>query len=794
MTAKGAKGDQDGPIKDWASGKPPAAKACDEDGDDNDALAPAPAPAWHKYLGPLAVLFKAKKKKKSQKDWKTLRNERIAEEQAKEEEDERLKIEKREADRVLEVEEAKKRAAMKKKKGKIKKPKSGDDDDEEEEEEEDKDDDDDHGDDGSAAGGRGQASNGDSDDDDADGGDEKTQAARMVTKMIRGLVARKRYKKKFMKAIAANEGHYKGEVKARIARKQAISNRRTGQVAAYIFVRQYVVDLLDTSALFLVQSVAAVTLQSNFRGAITRKKLAYRPPERPSKAKLTRFTPQTIRRAWARSEFIPKGGWPGRASLVVEYDFREYKDRPPKGNTFGVKTPKVHANVRSQEELDILTENQYSWVGLPVQVEPQIVGDRNKLRRKQNLMLLEGASPFVGPQFVPPVIAPPQAQKGLTAIRGLGWREDMIDNRKVVERDGKRAYNIIDPYSSAALAADLATVVKNSDFTFTKSPSKLSERERNATLSSAVHHLGSSLEEKSVNSLSSFESSMQQSVRTAKSGGNRRVNGKIGLGVWDGSLTDHDKVSSTTMNESVSHLTSEDAEVIQLITPTRGYPKPLSSHRTKALAQAGLLPDQLGQTFELNQRQQLIDHEKTTIFEHHGKDKRLDKMRQKELVKQKHQGRVKVHSDQNLMENDMNWKRGINYRLVEGANRLAEELDDSVNLDDDPWSRSTYKPKKEYTGKVVVWKKKPPEYYKYKYQWLPQTMLKQSVLDVYPDKRAPTHVRQQAYNDSISASQDLSRSPPRNNMRKSKVKGGRNAKIIPADDAAKVTHPYSFSP
>ena len=123
MTAKGAKGDQDGPIKDWASGKPPAAKACDEDGDDNDAL--APAPAWHKYLGPLAVLFKAKKKKKLQKDWKTLRNERIAEEQAKEEEDERLKIEKREADRVLEVEEAKKRAAMKKEKGKIKKPKSG---------------------------------------------------------------------------------------------------------------------------------------------------------------------------------------------------------------------------------------------------------------------------------------------------------------------------------------------------------------------------------------------------------------------------------------------------------------------------------------------------------------------------------------------------------------------------------------------------------------------------------------------------------------------------------------------
>ena len=136
----------------------------------------------------------------------------------------------------------------------------------------------------------------------------------------------------------------------------------------------------------------------------------------------------------------------------MEYDFREYKDRPPKGQSFGIKTPKVHTNVQDQEEMDVLTTNEYSWVGLPVMVEPNVVARRKRVRRKQDLMLLEGASPFVGPQFVNPVIPPAPAQKGVKAIRGLGWTEDMIDRRKEVAADSKRGYHIIDP--RAALAAD----------------------------------------------------------------------------------------------------------------------------------------------------------------------------------------------------------------------------------------------------------------------------------------------------------------------------------------------------
>ena len=84
----------------------------------------------------------------------------------------------------------------------------------------------------------------------------------------------------------------------------------------------------------------------------------------------------------------------------------------------------------------------------------------------------------------------------------------------------------------------------------------------------------------------------------------------------------------------------------------------------------------------------------------------------------------------------------MKYRLIE-ANKMAEEMlgqDHPEALYEDPWSRSTFKPEKKITGKSVVWKKKPAEYYGYKYQWLPQPMLKQAVMDVYPDSRAPRYV------------------------------------------------------
>lgn len=768
-------------------GGSPGDESGGDGGGDSEPLE-EPVTGCFKYLGPLKALLGWKRKKKVHtKDWKTLRNERIAEERAKEEEDERLKLEKREEDRKRQEAE-------------------GDNSDDESQATE--------GDSLKKKGKRGKRG-GEDDKDEDDGNDEiKTPAARILTKIVRGFVARRKYKRKFKAALEANEAYYGGVVKEKRARKMAISNRRAGLEAAKIFVRQYVVDLVDTSALFLVQTTAAITIQKNYRGARTRKKLAMKPAERPKKAPPTRFTPQTLRRVWARSEYAPKGGWPGRASLVVEYDFREYKDRPPKGSSFGIKTPKVHANVQDQEEMDILTTNEFSWVGLPIMVEPEVVARRKKVRRKQDLMLMEGTSPFVGPQFVSPVIPPAPAQKGIKAVKGLGWTQDMIDRRKEFDSDAKRGYHIIDPYSSAALAADLATIVKNDDFTFTKSPSKLSERER----SSYGVRLGSSLEDQSVVSMSSMESSRAQRSVATNASNNTKGRGsqqdkKIGIGVWGGDLSGHDVVPASSELQarkkrtgvSDSHFTSDTAQVVQLVTPTRGYAKPLTSHKAKALAQAGLMPEQLEERLELETTRVLMDHSKTSIFEAHGKDKRLEKLRQKEIVKQKHMGFIKGHSDQKLMESDRNWEKSVKYRLIEGANKMAEEMlgeDQPEALDEDPWSRSTFKPKEKITGKSVVWKKKPAEYYSYKYQWLPQPMLKQAVLDVYPDSRAPRHVREKAFEESslVSGAASIGSSSDRKSSRSSDAsakKGGgtgRNAKIMPSDKKARVKHPYSFSP
>ena len=193
----------------------------------------------------------------------------------------------------------------------------------------------------------------------------------------------------------------------------------------------------------------------------------------------------------------------------------------------------MHSNVANQEEMDILADNQYAWVGLPVQVEPEEVLERNNVRRKQNLMLLEGTSPYVGPQFTAPTIPPPKAQKGVNAIKGLGWRKDMIDNRRYEQGDGKRAYHIIDPYASAALAADLATVVSASDFSKDDGGRGGSGMTKSHE-SKAV--LGSSLEEKSIGSLATLESF----------GGDNMSNPNntlgVGIGVWHGTVHDHSQV------------------------------------------------------------------------------------------------------------------------------------------------------------------------------------------------------------------------------------------------------------
>ncbi len=709
----------------------------DDEGDE-------PSPKWHKYFGPLAFILKwkltKKKKKKKGRDWRQLREERVAAEMAAAAEDERLKQEKKDARRLDEEETKKKEEAE-------------------------------------------AAIDGDEVHrrrDDDEGAEENSAANIALNAVVRGYLARRLYKKKYACAISANITYFGDTKRAEVEKRMALSKRRAGMTAANTFFRQYVVDLIDSSAMYLVQCAAATTLQKNWRGAMCRYWLNYKPPPRPKKPPPTRFTPQTLRRVWARKEFTPKGGWPGRASEAVVYDFREYQDRPPKGSNFGIKTPKVHSNVANQEEMDILVDEQYAWVGLPVQVEPKVLYDRNLVRSKQDLMLLEGASPYVGPQFVAPVRPPPKAQKGVEAIKGLGWRKDMKDNRRAVKGDGKRAYHIIDPYSSAALAADLATVVSASDFSGGGGSSSVSGSSKPKAV------LGSLLDEQSIGSLTTLESFGGASRFSP----NKNTLG-VGMGVWNGTVQDHNQVPAANALDdkhfSDSMTTAENAEILQLVTPTRGYVKPMSEHRKLALAQAGLLPEQLEETYELQQRRTLIDHQKTTIFEQHAKSKKLDSIRLREQLKRARLGKVKTHTDQKFMDNPDFWKKSASFRLLEGASKLAAEMRDAESeaFDDDPWTRSTYTPKKEFSSKVVVWKKKPAEYYKFKYSWLPQPMLKNGVLSIYPDKRkdeykddAMTGLSEEASIASVLSQQSGRRSNSPDKSRKN-VKGRWGTKIAP---------------
>lgn len=57
-----------------------------------------------------------------------------------------------------------------------------------------------------------------------------------------------------------------------------------------------------------------------------------------------RFKSEVFRRIWARKNFVPKGGWPGKADFI-EFDMWEHIYTPPKGNKYGLKTHKVYSHL-----------------------------------------------------------------------------------------------------------------------------------------------------------------------------------------------------------------------------------------------------------------------------------------------------------------------------------------------------------------------------------------------------------------------------------------------------------------
>ena len=555
----------------------------------------------------------------------------------------------------------------------------------------------------------------DSDDDDSDSDDEderkkeelgkqdpdiaKEYAAAVVAqKLVRCFLAQVHFQQRMREAIAIAEEFVSDQTTQLKMKKREKLEKRAGRVAHEQFTRCYVDDLLSNTSLYLVQRIAAIMLQKNWRGHRVRLRFhlnwskAMRPPRKP----VSKFTPQQARRVWARKEYVPDGGWPALKWSVIEYDIHEHADRAPKGRDFGIKTRKVELPAKLQRNKDIVMSDSNAWVGIPVNVEPSVVFERRALRLKQELSLLEGVSPYVGPQFQSVKIKPQPALKGLAAIRALGWTEKMID-RTIPPPSGKRAYSVIDPYSSAALAADLATVAA-------AKPSKDSSNDKK--------YLGSSLDDYSVASLDA-----EVTVPGTQ--------GSVGMGVWRGGLEAKNSVpmpgDGGKAGESLRLLTRTSGSVVQLVTPIRGSVKPLSSKHKAALRQARLLPESLEEQYALERIR--ADGVQNATLSKAARRKKRDKAVAREVA----------------MHDPSKWTETVGGQLRVAAFTLASDLKEDrapfEAVDDDPWSRSTYMPKEDLPSRVLVWPKKPKQSYKVKYSWLPQKMVKSAAVNVYSDLR-----------------------------------------------------------
>lgn len=83
-----------------------------------------------------------------------------------------------------------------------------------------------------------------------------------------------------------------------------------------------------------------------------------------------RFTKETLRRAWARKYYEPSTSTylHDTDEGYLEYDLWEHTDNPPQGHRFGLITRKVTLPIESMEKEFIAAHDRHSWIGIPVSV------------------------------------------------------------------------------------------------------------------------------------------------------------------------------------------------------------------------------------------------------------------------------------------------------------------------------------------------------------------------------------------------------------------------------------------
>jgi hypothetical protein len=656
---------------------------------------------------------------------------------------------------------------------------------------------------------------------------EETRASIMVTKLVRGFLARHRYKKMFAEAVTEVE-EYHGERREEVKRKrQRFKNRRNAMMTAKVFVFQYAADLLDTCILLIIQTQAITKIQKVARGYMCRRRLGMAKPVVKKKRPIpTRITPQIARRVWARKQFVPKGGWPTRSEEeTIQYDINEFVDHPPKARW----NKKVLSHSKMERNVEIILSDKNAWVGLPMIFEPESLHSRKEEMRNTHKMLLEGTSPFVGPQFKTPVVPKPPVLKGMTALRALGWNEEMVPQKDDRKDDVKRGYKVVDPYNTAALAADLATVLDGVEAPSSKgaaikalaeitlarpdSPSILKRSgdllrgfspERSIRNVNHTHQINDQVND-DMTLTSHYSNDDASTIQTEKTTPTMKKSSKdmlaVGMGVWDGSLTSHatvlpvgDKNFHAGYPQELN--TRDNANTIKLITPSRGALKPLSNFAKEALTQTELLPEALEKRYDVLSYHDTINHHQSSIFESERKpsQKRILSVKKQVKVLKTNKELYTKRGDNAMAHPDI-WRQTVTGKLLEGAADLKEELRSKERIledvADDPWSRSTYRKEKEIPSRVRVWPKKPKEFYKYRYSWLPQTMLKEAALNVYPETRMLTRNTDEFSKKIVSRGDDMSTmSTIKSTDVSTKSKG--NSVTSSKSNNKKKIHPYPF--
>jgi hypothetical protein len=220
---------------------------------------------------------------------------------------------------------------------------------------------------------------------------------------------------------------------------------------------------MKTSVKYLVQMAACLSIQRVWRGHWSRVKNArvpIKPP--PMKRRVLRrhgtltlplsenyiivtfifiyvcVGMDVLRRMWARSNYEPHGGWPGKLDYL-HYDMWEHVDKPPKGRDFGMKTYKVIVVPRSEREKHILVNDQNSWVGLPISFCPFSEYAEEKANEQRKTMSLLAFNTQTNTPYSEPVIyfKPLKSSKPLELMAEIN--KQSFEYAKDAERELQRA-------------------------------------------------------------------------------------------------------------------------------------------------------------------------------------------------------------------------------------------------------------------------------------------------------------------------------------------------------------------